>query len=231
MIQLVVFDMAGTTVDEDNVVYKTVRAAINQAGYAVTQDQVQAAGAGKEKRQAIADVLALDGEQHAESEIDQIHADFKSMLSQAYAELQVRPVAGADEVFEQLRQAGIRVVLNTGYDRPTAEGLLGKLNWQVGQRIDGLVTASDVSNGRPAPDMIFRAMELVGVSRADCVAKIGDSQIDIVEGKNAGCGMTFGITTGAQTREQLEAAQPTHIVDSLTEMCQLIDSTSNAAVS
>ena len=53
MIELVVFDMAGTTVDEDNVVYKTVRAAINAAGYQFTQDQVQAAGAGKEKSQAI----------------------------------------------------------------------------------------------------------------------------------------------------------------------------------
>ena len=47
MIKLVVFDMAGTTVDEDNVVYKMVRAAINAAGYRFSQEQVQAAGAGK----------------------------------------------------------------------------------------------------------------------------------------------------------------------------------------
>ena len=38
MIKLVVFDMAGTTVDEDNVVYKTVRTAINFAGYDFTQE-------------------------------------------------------------------------------------------------------------------------------------------------------------------------------------------------
>ena len=34
--------------------------------------------------------------------------------------------------------------------------------------------------------------------------------------------MTLGVTTGAQTREQLTAAGPTHIVDSLAEMCDLI---------
>ncbi|XZE52039.1 hypothetical protein SH139x_003717 [Planctomycetaceae bacterium SH139] len=58
MIQLVVFDMAGTTVDEDNMVYMTVRAAINAAGYQFTQEQVQEAGAGKEKSKAIRVVAA-----------------------------------------------------------------------------------------------------------------------------------------------------------------------------
>jgi len=90
MIELVVFDMAGTTVDEDNVVYKTVRAAINAAGYDVTQEQVQAAGAGKEKSQAIRDVLALDAKQHADAEIDAIFADFRRRLNSAYDDLQVR---------------------------------------------------------------------------------------------------------------------------------------------
>ncbi len=80
MIKLVVFDMAGTTVDEDNVVYKTVRAAINAAGYLFSQDQVQQAGAGKEKSQAIRDVLALDGKPHSEVEVALIFDDFKRRL-------------------------------------------------------------------------------------------------------------------------------------------------------
>ena len=72
MFELVVFDMAGTTVDERNVVYQTVRHAINAAGYAVTQEQVQAVGAGQEKSQAIRDVLALDGKPHSEKEIQTV---------------------------------------------------------------------------------------------------------------------------------------------------------------
>ncbi len=54
MLKLIVFDMAGTTVDEDNVVYKTVRAAINATGYEFTQEQVQAAGAGRKNRRPFA---------------------------------------------------------------------------------------------------------------------------------------------------------------------------------
>ncbi|QDU55048.1 phosphonatase-like hydrolase [Aeoliella mucimassa] len=224
MIELVVFDMAGTTIDEDNVVYKTVRAAVNAAGYEFTQDQVQAHGAGKEKSQAIRDVLKLDGQQHSEEEVQQIFADFKQRLGTAYQELDVREQPQAAQVFADLRERGIKSVLNTGYDRPTAEMLIKKLGWEVGTHIDALVTASDVSNNRPHPDMILKAIEVTGVSSADAVAKIGDSQIDIEEGKNAGCGMTFGITTGAQTAEQLLQAEPTAVLDGLSELLHAIES-------
>ena len=226
MIRLVVFDMAGTTVDEDNVVYKTVRAAINAAGYQFSQEQVQEAGAGKEKSQAIRDVLALDGSVHSDEEVAAIFADFRQRLSAAYDTLNVKEQPGTSETFARLRQHGIKVVLNTGYDRATAEGLVAKIGWVVGKDIDGLVTASDVENGRPGPDMIRLAMKQTGVAASVEVAKIGDSGIDIEEGKNAECGLTFGITTGAQTEAQLRTADPTHIVNSLAEMCDLVLTTS-----
>ena len=222
MIQLVVLDMAGTTVDEDNVVYKTVRASINAAGYSFTQDQVQEAGAGKEKSQAIRDVLALDGHPHSDNEVAAIFGDFKQRLKEAYATLDVKEQPGATEVFAKLRKHGIKVVLNTGYDRATAESLVAKIGWTVGKEIDGLITASDVQNGRPAPDMIWLAMQQTGVESSRSVVKIGDSAIDIEEGRNAKCGMTFGVTTGAQTEPQLRSAEPTYIVDSLSEMCDLM---------
>ena len=223
MIELVVFDMAGTTIDEDNVVYKTVRAAINAAGYAVSQDQVQAAGAGKEKSQAIRDVLALDGNAHDDEEIAAIFADFKARLSEAYADLEVRPQRGAEDVFARLRSEGIRVVLNTGYDRPTAEKLLRKLGWVSGQAIDDLVTASDVPRNRPAPDMILEAMRRTNVTQSSKVAKVGDSAIDIEEGQNAGCLVTLGITTGAQTAQQLRAARPTAVIDRLGDVFRFFE--------
>ncbi|WP_425399369.1 phosphonatase-like hydrolase [Aeoliella sp.] len=222
MIELVVFDMAGTTVDEDNVVYKTVRAAVNAAGYEFTQDQVQAYGAGKEKSQAIRDVLALDGQEHSEEEVQKIFADFKQRLATAYRDLNVREQPGAADVFAALRQHGIKSVLNTGYDRATAESLVEKLGWEVGNQIDALVTASDVPNNRPHPDMIYKAMELTGVASAEAVAKVGDSQIDIDEGKNAGCGMTFGVTTGAQSEAQLLEAGPTAVLQNLSELVDAV---------
>jgi beta-phosphoglucomutase-like phosphatase (HAD superfamily) len=40
MIKLVVFDIAGTTVDEDNAVYKTAREAINTEGDGFIQEEM-----------------------------------------------------------------------------------------------------------------------------------------------------------------------------------------------
>ncbi len=66
--------------------------------------------------------------------------------------------------------------------------------------------------------MIELAMQHCDVTDPRKVAKIGDSAIDIEEGRNAGCGLTFGITTGAQLREQLLLATPNAILSNLSEL-------------
>jgi phosphoglycolate phosphatase-like HAD superfamily hydrolase len=96
--------------------------------------------------------------------------------------------------------------------------LLDKLGWIVGKTIDGLVTADDVENGRPEGDMIILAMKNTGVVDAQRVLKVGDSAIDIEEGKNANCGITAGVLTGAQNRTQIQEANPTYIIESLNEL-------------
>lgn len=218
-IKLCVFDMAGTTVDEDNVVYKTVTKVINNQGYDVTLAQVLAHGAGKEKHQAITDVLTNETDCANVAEVaDRAFAEFKPTLAAAYDELDVKPISGVPELFTFLKSNGISVVLNTGYDSKTANNLLTKLDWQVGRDIDGLITASDVINGRPAPDMIQAAMAIAGVTDTALVLKAGDSTIDVEEGVNAKCGASIGVLSGAQNREQLDSVNPTAILNSLAEL-------------
>jgi phosphonatase-like hydrolase len=222
MIKMVVFDMAGTVVDEDNVVYKTVQKALKHGGIEVTLGQVLTDGAGKEKSKAISDI-ALKYDPTVDSlAIEAIYQDFVKMLDHAYEELEVIPMNGAREVFEELRRRGIYRVLNTGYSKKTAMQLIAKLGWKKDREYDDIITATDVPKTRPYPDMIFMAMELMGISDASVVAKIGDSIVDIEEGKNAFCGLTVGITTGAHTREQLASAHPDMIIDKLTDLLPLV---------
>ncbi len=215
--------MAGTTVNEDNVVYKTLQRAINEAGYETTLDFVLAHGAGKEKHQAIKDIIAeMQPAEEIKTTSDEIFERFKSYLSEAYDNLHVVPCEGVEELLAFLKEKGIKIALNTGYNAMVATGLLEKMGWEKGAQYDTLVTASDVSDGRPAPDMILKAMSDVGVTDADKVLKAGDSTIDIEEGKNAFCGLTVGVTTGAHTRDQLESAQPDYVVDSLLELKDIL---------
>jgi phosphonatase-like hydrolase len=211
-IQCVVFDMAGTTVNEDNIVYKTLQAALNHFNVPVDLDHVLLHGAGKEKFQAIKDIIS-----NSPYELDE-----KLQLDIAYTNFDVTPMPGAEQVFAALKQSGIKVVLNTGYNRATAENLLGQLGWTEGQQIDLLVTASDVLHNRPMPDMIFYAKDKLHLADTKHMVKIGDSCIDIEEGKNAGCLLNIGITTGAQTETQLMEAKPDYIVHSLTDMLDIL---------
>ena len=98
-----------------------------------------------------------------------------------------------------------------------------KMNWEEGKQYDALITADDVVEGRPHPAMILEAMKRLNVKDASQVLKAGDSIIDIEEGKNAHCGVTIGVTTGAHTGQQLESAKPTYVVRSLTELEQLVN--------
>ena len=222
-IQCVVFDMAGTTVNEDNIVYKTLQAALNHFNVPVDLNHVLLYGAGKEKFQAIKDIIS--NSPYTLDETGQLEAFnyFLAQLDIAYLNFDVTPMPGAEQVFAALKQSGVKVVLNTGYNRATAENLLGKLGWAEGQQIDLLVTASDVLHNRPMPDMILYAKDKLSISDTNHMVKIGDSCIDIEEGKNAGCLLNIGITTGAQTEIQLMEAKPDYIVYSLTEMLEILE--------
>jgi phosphonatase-like hydrolase len=226
MIGMVVFDMAGTTVDEDNVVYKTLQRALEDNGQYFTLDQVLAEGAGKEKAQAIKSILKIRKIQN-DHLTGQIYEHFLILLNEAYRYLDVKPMPGVKDLFHLLKQKKIAVILNTGYNTDTAYSLIEKLGWEKGVDYDALVTATDVKESRPNPDMIFLAMEKCKVKNAAEVIKVGDSIIDIEEGRNAGCGLSIGITTGAHSRQQLSTANPDFIISSLSELPKIIETFDN----
>ena len=223
MIKLVVFDMAGTTINEDNVVYKTLQKAVNNKGYNCSLDEVLFLGAGKEKLQAITDILTSKNPgRNITEEALQIFQEFKILLDDSYKNLEIKAFDDVENVFGQLKSKGIKIALNTGYDYKTASFLLKKLNWQLGTDYDTLITADDVKNSRPAPDMILKAMELFKIIDPNEVVKVGDSIVDIEEGKAANCGITIGVTTGAQTKEQLFSASPTYVFSNLISLLGII---------
>lgn len=221
-IKMVIFDMAGTTVNEDNIVYKTVQKAINEAGYSFTLNEVLAEGAGKEKLQAIKSILTTYAGNTDTVLADQIYDNFSVQLDEAYQAAELLPQPNATDLFSALKERGITRVLNTGYSRKVAQAIIDKLAWTAGVEYDELVTATDVAGGRPEPDMILFAAEKFGVNPS-AVIKVGDSVIDIEEGKNAGCALSIGITTGAHTVQQLQSANPDHIIDNLLDLLPIID--------
>lgn len=222
-IDAVVFDMAGTTINEDNIVYKTLLKVVLKNGVQTDLPTVLQIGAGKEKYQAIKDIIDYAGFACSNALINQMFQSFLIELENAYDTFEISAMPDAAFVFNSLRKAGVKVVLNTGYNRKTAESLLTKVGWEVGRDIDLLVTASDVKKNRPYPDMILLAKAQLGIPESGKLIKIGDSCIDIEEGIQAKCTFNIGITTGAQTEEQLKSATPNYIIHDLKSLLDCVD--------
>ena len=87
--------------------------------------------------------------------------------------------------------------------------------------LDAIVCGDDVAHGRPAPDLIFRAMEAVGVTNVQKVANVGDTILDLQAGHNAGVRWNVGVFTGAHDRKSLESAPHTHLLPSVAEVPRL----------
>ena len=216
-LELVIFDMAGTTVEDHGEVPSAFTAALDEYNIKVTPEQINAVR-GSSKRQALLHLIPEGPAQRRLAE--EIYGSFRKHLTQRYASQGVRPVRGAAVAFRSLRELHVRVALNTGFDRETTDVLLGALGWKEGV-VDAVVCGDDVSQGRPAPYMIFRAMEVTGTSTVHRVANVGDTTLDVQAGYNAGVRWNIGVLTGAHDRRALESAPHTHILSSVAEVTRL----------
>ncbi len=223
-VQLVVFDMAGTTVYDGDAVNVCLRGALDVAGTPVTRDEVNGV-MGIAKPVAIRTLLEIKREGVAvpETDVARIHEDFLArMLAYYHEDPAVREVEGATETFRTLRQAGIKIALDTGFSRAIVDVILRRLGWQAAGLLDATVASDEVPRGRPYPDLIYRAMELTGVTDTRRVAKVGDTPSDLQEGHAAACGWIIGVAAGSHTEEQLRSHPHSHLIPTVASLPDLL---------
>ncbi|MFC0675295.1 phosphonatase-like hydrolase [Brachybacterium hainanense] len=204
--RLVVFDMAGTTIDDRDEVYRVLRAAVQREGARVDDATFQR-WMGTEKRAAITNLLDAGGVDPGEELVDRAFAWFLAELTRTYSEAPPVPLPGVVEALAALRGAGIAVGLTTGFSRDIADLILDRMGWSIGEDglVDAVVCGDEVPQGRPAPDMILRVMQQTGITDATQVLSAGDTAVDVASARAAGV-LAVGVLTGHLDREQLAAA-------------------------
>ncbi|HMV83475.1 MAG TPA: phosphonatase-like hydrolase [Blastocatellia bacterium] len=213
-LELVIFDLAGTTVQDGGQVPQAFTSALAAHGLVVTPEQLHQVR-GASKRQAVLHFIPDGPERLARAE--QVYATFRTQLAEAYQQSGVAPVAGAEQTFAWLRARDIRIALNTGFDREITALLLAALGWDQGVA-DAVVCGDDVSQGRPAPYLIFHALEATGVQSVHRTANVGDTSLDLQAGHHAGVGWNIGVLSGAHDRATLSAAPHTHLLASVADL-------------
>lgn len=223
-VSCVVFDWAGTTVDFGcEAPVGAFMKAFEQEGLPVSEAEARGP-MGLPKRDHVRELLKLErvsalfaekyGRAWTEEDVDRIYAASVPALTAVLKDY-CEPIPGVVETVAELRRMGLKIGSTTGYTKEmmdiVAPGAAAR-----GYAPDSLVTPDETGAGRPAPYMIFRNMEKLGVYPPANVVKAGDTLADVREGKNAGV-WSVGIIEGSSelglSRDECAALSTTERVD------------------
>jgi phosphoglycolate phosphatase len=212
---LAVLDMAGTTVRDDGAVNEAFTVALTEVGIDPQSARFEQARLyvidtmGQSKADVFAALLDPD-------EATKATAAFATAYEDIVAQGRIEPMAGATDTFAALRAQGVQVCLTTGFAPSTRQALIDALGWA--SLIDLALSPADCGRGRPEPDMIFGAMERLGVADPKAVVVVGDTTSDLEAGTKAGAGAVIGVLSGAHDRATLQTAPHTDLIDDITRL-------------
>ena len=177
---------------------------------------------GKQKSEAIQTLLCEVAElpsTDAERIGDGVYCDFLLELENNLSS--ISEIDGATELFRCLKSKDIYVGVGSGFPMQVVQVIISQLGWLDKGLLDYVGSAEQIGVGRPNPKMILDAMERLNITDGRKVLKIGDTVVDVQEGKNAGA-WTVAVLTGSQTEAQLMAVAPDYILSSIRELTTLI---------
>ena len=252
-IKCVIFDWAGTTVDFGCFAPVNVFIQIfKNAGIDVTNEEARLP-MGMLKIDHIREMLKMERIRNewkfkykrdfTEEDVNNLYKEFEPALLKSLKDYtDIKP--NVLETINTLRKRGIKIGSTTGYTDKMME-IVVKEAEKKGYSPDFYITPDSTNSlGRPYPYMIFRNMEELKILSPKEIIKVGDTNSDILEGKNAGV-TTVGITVGSSnmglSKEEYDSLSDSkkrearervregflnigadHVIDDIREICNLI---------
>lgn len=224
-IQLVVLDMAGTTVEDGGLVERAFTEAIGAQGIEAGTPQYEEmlehvrTTMGESKITVFRHLLQND-----ETQAQQANKAFETAYGTLVDEGHSKPIDGAEDAIRELQDRGIKVCLTTGFSETTQQRILAALGWE--HLADLTLCPAQAGRGRPYPDMVLKAVLELKADAVAAVAVAGDTAYDMTTGIRAGAGIVAGVLTGAHGKEQLQAAGATHVLESVRDLPGLLQQNS-----
>jgi phosphonatase-like hydrolase len=221
-IRLVIFDIGGTIIEDNGEVIDSFSAALKANGLEASQAELTEMK-GSSKRAVITKFVERQfGKDPAnEARIAKAYEDFKKQLESSFSNGGVKPIRGAVATFEWLKARNILCATTTGFYKSVTDGILKSAGWQ--NTFAANICSEDVKIGRPAPFMIFRAMEAAGVDDVREVLNVGDTRLDLQSGNRSGVRGVIGVLTGIQKEDRLRPESPSYLIPSVADLPSLVE--------
>lgn len=215
--ELVVLDMAGTTVADDGLVVRAFTTAIAAAGVPEERyaDMLRYVTETMGQSKITVFRALLDDENRAQ----QTNAAFETAYGELVAAGECSPLPGAEDVVRRLREDGVKVAFTTGFAPATQRAILDALGWH--DLADLALAPGEGVRGRPFPDLVLTAALRLGVTDVRRIAVAGDTASDVLCGLRAGASVVAGVLTGAGRRDDFAGA--THVLDSVADLPAVLE--------
>ncbi|MBO4695837.1 MAG: HAD family phosphatase [Lachnospiraceae bacterium] len=204
MIKAVLFDMDGTLIDTERYFRVFWPKAMAEFGFTMSDEQaLQMRSLGRPF--APAKLKEWFGET---VDYPTIRARRTKMMEAEFAKDGLQLKAGAEEILEELQRRGIPAYVVTASPIERTERYLT----QVGIRkyFPRIISATEVKQGKPAPDVYEYACREIGLEPSECAA-VEDSPNGVLSAYRAGCKviMVPDQSDAEEMREYLYAVAPT----------------------
>lgn len=129
---------------------------------------------------------AIKGKAPDQSDVDAMFADFVPAQLDCLRKYTTL-LPGIKDVCLRLQKQGIKIGASTGFVRSMVDILLED-SIKQGFTPDATVAGDEVIHGaRPAPHMVYKNLDLLGVDQIQSVVKVDDTASGVGEALNAGC--------------------------------------------
>jgi HAD superfamily hydrolase (TIGR01509 family) len=174
----VLFDLDGTLIDTMPLHYEAYRRTFLEMGLTLTPEGFYGNVGGT----ALETIPRFLAGRSAPWSVAEIHERKKRALASLLDEVDLVVLPAANLL--PLLHGRVPMAVATSGARPGVEKMLGRLGWL--EIFRAVVTAEDVKNGKPAPEVYLEAARRLGVPAGDCLA-LEDTDDGVASARAAGC--------------------------------------------
>ena len=208
-----ILDFDGTLGDTKELIVKTMQQTINELSLPSRTDAECAAMIGLPLKQTFTDMIPMSNEMG-----DKCAEVYRRLFDINNVKGIVSMFPHVAETISAVHDKGVTVTIASSRLIDSLKVFLEDMNLK--KYISYVVSAGDVENAKPAPDMVLKTLKALGYNNDEAIV-VGDTRFDILMARNAGV-KSIGVTYGNGKPSELRDAGADYIIDDFSDVLNIL---------